>query len=120
LNGELPAIFNWAVQGWRDLQLAGRFIMPASSAEAVAELEDLGSPIGAFIRDRCVVEAGQSVEASELFKAWREWCVTQGREHAGTVQGFGRDLRAAVAGLRVTQPRSSGSRLRWYEGIGLN
>jgi hypothetical protein len=40
---------------------------PAISLQAVEELEDLGSPIGAFIRDRCVVEAGQRVVTRTLF-----------------------------------------------------
>ena len=37
----------------------------------------------------------------------------------GTAQTFGRDLRAAVPGLNVIQPREDGDRLRLYQGVGL-
>jgi putative DNA primase/helicase len=118
LKAELPGIFNWAVEGWRDLQRAGRFSMPASSTEAVAELANLGSPVGAFVRDWCVVGAGRTIEVGQMYAAWKSWCDTEGRDHAGTRQSFSRDLKAAVPGLKTTNPRFVGSdRLRFFEGI---
>ena len=116
---ERSAILNWAIAGWQRLTERGYFVMPASSADAVRELEDLGSPIGAFLRERCVVSLGRTVETSRLYEAWCEWCKRQGRDHAGSAQTFGRDLRAAVPSLKVTQPRGDDGRLRLYDGIGL-
>src|SRR5262249_4594084 len=54
-----------------------------------------------------------------LYQAWRLWCDKVGRKEPGTRQIFGRDLRAAVPGLKTTQPRDGDSRDRKYEGIGL-
>jgi putative DNA primase/helicase len=85
----------------------------------VRELEDLGSPIGAFVRERCVVGPGRTVETAGLYEVWCNWCTQQGRNHAGIAQTFGRDLRVAVPGLNVTQSRGVDGRLRLYEGIGL-
>jgi putative DNA primase/helicase len=85
----------------------------------VRELEDLGSPIGTFVRERCIVAAGRTVATTLLFAAWCDRCGQQRRDHAGTAQTFGRDLRAAVPGLKMTQPRGDDGRLRLYEGIGL-
>jgi putative DNA primase/helicase len=116
---ERPAILNWALAGWRRLTERGYFVTPASSGDAVRELEDLGSPIGAFVRDRCIISPGRTVEPSVLFKAWSQWCAELGRDRAGTAQTFGRDVRAAVPGLKVTQPRIADGRLRLYEGIGI-
>jgi len=118
LLGELPGILNWALEGYERLRARGRFVQPASSAEAIQDLEDLGSPISAFIRERCEVGPVQSVQCDTLFAAWKVWCEAQGRDHPGTAQTFGRDLRAAVPALRVTRPRDQG-RARVYEGIGL-
>jgi putative DNA primase/helicase len=118
LLGELPGILNWAIEGWRSLQARRYFVPPQSSQQAVRELEDLGSPISAFVRDRCVVGGGTRVLISMLFLQWGEWCRENGRDHAGTAQSFGRDLGAAVPGLKITQPRDLG-RARTYEGIGL-
>jgi putative DNA primase/helicase len=116
---ELPGILTWAIGGWRRLTARGHFLQPRSALDAVQQLEDLGSPIGAFLRERCVIRAGVTVEINRLFEAWCEWCKTQGREHPGNAQSFGRDLRAAVPGLKITQPRDGEDRLRLYQGIGL-
>jgi putative DNA primase/helicase len=101
---ERSSILNWAIAGWHRLAERGYLVTPASSADAVRELEDLGSPIGTFVREHCVIAPGRTVETDQLFKAWSQWCVQQGRDHPGTAQTFGRDLRAAVPGLKVTQP----------------
>jgi len=119
LINEMPGILNWAVAGWRQLHERGHFIQPASSLESVHELEDLGSPIGAFVRDMCVTGPGHRVETEILFHEWGEWCRRNGHDRPGTTQTFGRNLRAAVPGLRLTQPRRDGDRFRAYEGIGL-
>jgi putative DNA primase/helicase len=116
---ERSSILNWAIAGWRRMTERGYFITPASSADAIRELEDLGSPMGAFLRERCVVAPGRTVETNQLYKAWSQWCAEQGRDHAGTAQTFGRDLRAAVPSFKVTQPRGDDGRFRLYEGIGL-
>ena len=119
LMQELPGILIWAIEGWARLRDQGAFTMPSSARAAIAELDDLASPVGAFLRERCDVEAGQSVAVDDLYLTWCEWCQEQGREHAGTKQSFGRDMSAAVAGLTITQPRIGGARFRQYEGIGL-
>lgn len=84
LMTELPGILNWAIDGWRRLRERGRFVQPRSSEQAIQELEDLGSPIGAFLKDRCVVESGYAVSVDELYEAWRKWCTAVGRDNPGS------------------------------------
>jgi putative DNA primase/helicase len=117
---ELPGILNWAIEGLKRLRARGRFVQPASAADAIREMEDLGSPVGAFVRDYCDIAPGKTIPSTELFEAWKSWCKTQGREHAGTIQIFGRDLRAYVAGLKIGRPREDGGRIRTYDGIDLS
>ena len=84
------------------------------------QLEDLGSPIGAFVRECCDVGAAYSIAVDTLFLAWREWCTEQGRDRPGTKSSFGRDLKAAHPELNVTQPREEGRQLRrHYQGVRL-
>src|SRR5262249_3372811 len=52
---ELPGILLWAVEGWRRLRERGRFVQPESAAQAIQDLEDLSSPVTAFVRERCRV-----------------------------------------------------------------
>lgn len=119
LRGELPGILSWAIEGWRRLTERGRFVQPASGAELVSEVEDLSSPVGAFVRERCRVRPNDRVEVSALYAAWRAWCDRHGRKEPGTEETFGRDLRAAVPTLKRTRPRSSEGRPYVYVGIGL-
>jgi putative DNA primase/helicase len=116
---ELPGILNWTIVGWRRLNDRGHFLQPRSAFEVVQQFEDLSSPIGAFLRDRCVIGAEHDVTVSRLFDSWCEWCKAQGRDHPGTAQSFGRDLRAAIPGLKVTQPRDGDDRVRFYRGLRL-
>jgi len=119
LLAELPGILNWAIEGWRRLNERGYFQQPQSSADAIDELEDLGSPISAFVKDRCIVEAGRQVAIDRLFEAWKAWCEFQSRDKPGTKQTFGRDLKAALPGIKTARPREDGARSRAYEGIDL-
>ena len=116
---ELPGILNWAIEGWKRLRVVGHFKQPASAQQAMEQLEDLASPVGAFLRECCDVGPLHISKPSDVFGAWETWCSAQGREHTGTVQSFGRDLRAACPGLKMVQPRDGGERARSYQGLGL-
>ncbi len=119
LLGELPGILNWAIAGWGRLRDVGHFKQPQSARQAMEQLEDLASPVGAFLRERCEIGPLHTAKVSDVFSAWAEWCTAQGREHIGTVQSFGRDLRAAVPGLKTAQPREGDARTRSYQGLRL-
>jgi putative DNA primase/helicase len=119
LSTELPGIFNWGVDGLQRLRARGRFLQPAASQDAIRELEDLGSPVGAFVRDECTIGAPMTVPIDVLYDAWKGWSEEHGR-HATNAQVFGRDLRAAFPGVRIVRPRAEdGGRQRHYQGIGL-
>lgn len=120
LMAEMPAILAWAMDGRDRLVARGRFIQPASVGETVEEFEALNSPISEFLKECCAIGPLLRVPCKALFHAWSAWCADQGVRHggAGTVQLFGRDLRAAVPGLSKIRPRS-GNREREYVGIAL-
>jgi putative DNA primase/helicase len=102
LWGELPGIFNWSLDGLQRLRARGRFEQPQSSKDAIQELEDLASPVGAFVRDRCILGPDKAIAVEELYGNYRQWCENNGR---GTVNRalFGRDLRAARPEVRIRQ-----------------
>jgi putative DNA primase/helicase len=115
---ELPGILNWAIDGVDDLDAAGRLLQPAASEDMIREMEDLSSPINAFVRDTCVMGAAHQVRCEVLYQAWRDWCEVNGLKPRST-QVFGRDLRAARPGLRVVRPRDDDGvrRVRFYQGV---
>ena len=113
---ELPGILNWSIAGWRQLQERGHFVQPASVEDALRDMEDLSSPVGAFVRDRCDVRSGLRIGIDELYQAWKNWCEADGRISITTKQTFGRDLMAAVPGLKS---RCGTHGIRFYQGITL-
>jgi putative DNA primase/helicase len=115
---EASGIFRWALEGHDRLTQRGYFEQPASSAEAIQQLEDLSSPVSAFIRDQCDVGTNQRVSVDVLWSAWKDWCDEQNR-HPGTKAVFGRDLKAAAPTIRKARSREDGSRSHEYLGIGI-
>lgn len=120
LQRELPGILNWAREGYLRLRNRGYFVQPDSAAEDIALLDELGAPLKAFVRERCTVAPGLQSTPEHLFGEWKIWCEASNRKEPGTLQTFGRDLRAAVQGIRIAQPRVEGRQVRVYEGITIN
>jgi putative DNA primase/helicase len=118
LRAELPAILNWSLDGLERLATQGRFTRPPGADEAMVALQDLASPVAAFVRDRCLRGPELAVGVDDLYAAWKTWTEDNGHGRS-TKQVFGRDLRAAVPGLRIVRPRDDGGRERVYQGVAL-
>ncbi len=119
LRPELPGILRWAIAGWERLNRRGRFLQPRSAGELVATMDELTSPIAAFLGDRCVLEPDATCPVAAMYESWRSWCQEHGRDAIGDGHSFGRDLHAAVPALTTIRPRTALGRLRYYQGIRL-
>jgi putative DNA primase/helicase len=119
IAGELPGILNWSLDGLEQLTRQDRFTRPPGMDDTLRALQDLASPVAAFVRDCCVKGPEETVAVDDLWTAWSLWAENNG--HAkGNKQTFGRNLKAAVAGrLKVERPRDGDARHREYSGIGL-
>jgi putative DNA primase/helicase len=115
LLAELPGILNWSLRGLDRLSERGHFKMPQSSLEAIRQLEDLASPVTAFVRECCILETNRRVQKEVLYKAWKGWCENQGQQPSSQIV-FGRNLCAAFPQVR---PGHAGPKLYYY-GIELN
>ena len=109
LMTELPGILNWSADGWVRLERRGHFQQPELAKEAVEQLEELASPIGAFVRECCDMGPAHCVAIDSLFLAWKGWCTEQGRDHPGTKASFGRDLKAAHPGGKSDTAQRGGA-----------
>jgi putative DNA primase/helicase len=120
LLAELPGILLWAIAGWRRLKERGYFLQPKSGQDDVELMHDSSSPVGAFLRESCVLGPEHTIAIADLYDAWKTWCLSKGREkYTGDEHTFGRNLNAACPTVTVTRPRSEGSRKRHYQGIAL-
>jgi putative DNA primase/helicase len=120
LSAELSGILNWAIDGYRRLRERGHFIQTESAADVLDQIEMLGSPVKAFLRDCCEFKAGAEVSADKLWTAWELWCIEDGSLKAGSKPWFGRNLHAAAPGITVKRSRSEEDRERIYIGIKLS
>jgi putative DNA primase/helicase len=119
LLGESTGIFNWALEGLDRLLERGHFVQPSAALEALRHLEDMSSPVGAFVRDACDVGPAHEIDKDVLFYAWKTWCAEEGRDRPGTKAVFTRDLRAAVPGLLPRRLRDGDQRRHVFQGIAL-
>ena len=118
LIAELPGILNWSLDGLARLNRRGYFVQPASATEAQRDFEDLGSPIGAFVRDCCVVAPDAECRPETLYSRWLAWCNDQHIMHPGTVQTFGGNIRSVVSSIKTVQHRQGGGTPeRFYQGV---
>ncbi len=114
LLAELPGILQWSLEGLDRLARNGALTEPQSSADARAALQDLVSPVSAFVRENC--QRGGEIPVAELFAAWKDWC-EENNHRPGSSQTFGRDLRSVVPLLRIFKPHGG---QRSYVGISLS
>jgi phage/plasmid-associated DNA primase len=115
---ELPGILLWAMIGAMALHKRQHFVQPESVKESIQDLEDLASPVAAFVRDQCTISPELVAGKGELFAAWTAWCKGNGIDHIGTLAEFGRKLKSAFSSQIETGRRDSGG--RFYRGLGVN
>lgn len=120
LTGELPDILYMALRALRDLLNRGHFVQPDAAKDDLEMLQDLGSPISAFVRDRCELLPAAWTSSDDLWAAWQAWCEEEGRDGIGTKSMFFQRLNAAVTGIRRTRRTDmSNNQFYAYEGIRL-
>lgn len=118
LEVERAGILHWAITGWESLRQRGYFVQPETGKQLRDQLDELSSPIAAFVNEACEVSPAYGIDVDDLFKAWQLWC-EDGGHHAGNKQSMGRDLSALLPSLTTSQPRMGAHRYRKYDGIRL-
>jgi putative DNA primase/helicase len=106
LRTELTGILNWSLEGLRRLTFdnENHFTRFAAADEAITAMQDLASPVGAFVRERCKLDAAAEIRVDALYDAYKTWCEQSEHQKSNKVL-FGRDLRAACPSVRKQRPR---------------
>jgi putative DNA primase/helicase len=118
LLAEAPGIFNWCLEGLDRLHERGYFVQPAAAENALQHLQDLASPVSAFVRDRCVINPESEIDKDELWSEWKDWIADEGG-HPGTKSVFIRDLRASVPGATPRRVSRGDERVQVVTGLAL-
>jgi putative DNA primase/helicase len=119
LQAELPAILNWSLDGLKRLTSNdGRFTRVPAADDAIVQMRDLASPVGAFVREKCEIGPHLQVAVDALYSSYKNWCELN--EHRkDSMQVFGRNLHAVAPGIRKVRSRDGDARHNIYTGIGL-
>jgi len=77
---QLSGILNWALAGLERLTIANGncFTRVPSSDDAIIQMRDLASPVAAFVRARCVIDANERVEIDVLYQTFTIWAEAGG------------------------------------------
>jgi len=122
IMSELPGILNWALEGLDRLNARGHFVIPASANATVEAMEELSSPLLAFVNERCEVGCDKKVSVDDMFQAWSCWCAARNL-HYGSAISFSAQLHAAVPTVKTGRlqwkNRSQSRPGRAFFGIGL-
>jgi putative DNA primase/helicase len=115
---ELPGIVWWAVMGFKLLTEEGRFNQTRSGAERLKVLQELCSPIVAFINERYDITGIESdmIPADDMQREWISWCSDTGH-HAGSTHKFSKNLTDAYPVCGKKRLRATGSRIYVWTGI---
>src|SRR5262249_26729112 len=97
---ELPGILNFALAGLTRLNKnEGRFTEVPSAKEAIVAMRDLASPVAAFVRERCRLDAQSAIAVDDIYGVYKTWA--EDNEYPRESKAlFGRDLRAAFPTVR--------------------
>jgi len=118
LKPELSGILNWAIRGYKRLYDRDSFEQPKSANDAISRMEELASPLTAFVRARCILGEGLSVRTDQLYVQYQHWC--EGYGHRATShEVFGANLNAAYPEVGKSRPREDGKPTWHYTGIKL-
>jgi putative DNA primase/helicase len=82
LRAELPGILAWAVRGCVEWQRDGGLHQPRAIIDAVREYRADQDIVGRFLEQCCIRDPQATVRPSDLFDAFRAWCIEHGLENA--------------------------------------
>jgi putative DNA primase/helicase len=117
LLGELPGIFNWATEEWRQLR-GGRFIEPRVSREPLNEYRIDSYPAHTFLLEEVRSARGSSVPCAALYGRYQAWCATHGHKPVPDTQ-FGKDVVRVFPRVRRKRARGGRRVRRPYHYAGL-
>ena len=119
LGLELPGILNWAIEGWHELQHAGRFFQPKSGIAQLETFAAQSSPMKQFLENMCDLGPEQTIATKGLFTAWKFWAEAMGYK-PGNQATFGKNLLTAIPTVERKREGSRGAQTHLYKGLTVN
>ena len=115
LVAELPGIFNWCYQGYKDLIRMNAFTDPSSQDEYIREFRESSNPVEIFVHE-CVEEFVGTMPRKLIYSRYKDWCSDNGHL-AKAANRFHKAFRVAMGDgiLSEGQKRINGTPQMVYE-----
>lgn len=103
LAGELPAILNWSLAGFRRLyHNGGKFTLPESSVEVMEQLLMESAPLQSYLQDACIFDPTKGVYKQSLYENYKKWSKGQDSDRPLlSVADFTRELMTAASQISL-------------------
>ena len=115
-SGELPGLFNWAVEGLRRLEERGEFTRPAVCDAALAEYRVASNPARTFLLDHYRAEPHGRAEKAAVYAAYKAWAV-EGGYRPLSESNFAKEVLRTFPAATTERPRVAGRRVQVFAGV---
>ena len=111
LLANLPAIFNWCLEGYLILRRTRDFTTMEDEEQAKQEFMEASNPLITFLRD---AEPQGRISKNELYQSYQEWCQEAGHKQ-GSRTYFTREIKKILPdGTQITEGWWKGERFKGY------
>jgi P4 family phage/plasmid primase-like protien len=114
---ELPYILHWALEGKDRLAQRGCFVQPVSAQIELDQLNELNSPVMAFVNTCCDIGLNYRVSKDDLYNKFCNHLQSNGYNFSPNKLSFGKELKDALPTVEDVRPGVGNSRPRFYKGI---
>lgn len=108
-SGELPGIFNWALEGLVRLEKRKCFIVPKKVENDVKDFRENSNAAATFLKIMVIEDTEKSCPASWLFRDYKNYC-SENNYKALSSQNFAKEVRRAFPQIEL----SSDTKLHHY------
>lgn len=114
-KGELPGIFNWAIDGLARLMTAQKFSESQVSIAAMASYRNDSNPARAFLGDhyQTTEDPTRYVLSSSIYQNYLDWCKENGHQYPMANAQFGMEIRRSFRSVLRCQCRDTEGRRVW-------
>jgi P4 family phage/plasmid primase-like protien len=117
LKKELPGILNWALEGLRKLNAAGRFTIPEAGKTLLEQYRQDTNPARAFLLENYeATNNGEYIPCEDVYRLYRGWCDNKGYHPLGD-RMFGKEVRRVYPDVERKRPGSGNTRNWVYTGL---
>lgn len=117
LKKELPGILNWAIEGLRKLNAAGRFTVPENSKSMLEEYRRDSNPARAFLLENYIAsDNSEYVGCETLYNEYKSYCDSKGYRPLSD-RTFGKEVHRAFPAVEHKRIGGRAAREWAYDGL---